>query len=213
MPDNAHQMEPKRIIAEQAVQHHIVQLHQRAILPFVGLCKHRYQVFHPKTTLRKYVHHHPLVIPRIQETVRENRRIAKRYQSIKKQEPQQEFKVNHIVLFFHFSPFYKLNEQPGKNTELNATFLPIKANEKISTSKKSAITRISTRVIALMRCVTLNYGDYFAVYDFLVMTLPSKSRTIKFIRSPSVSTETTLLFEFTNTGNLMPALGSSYLFR
>ena len=109
MPDKAHQMEPKRIIAEQAVQRHIVQFHQRAILTFIGLCKHRYQVFHPKTTLRKYVHHHPLVIPRIQETVGENRRIAKRYQSIKEQEPQQEFKVNDMSVFSFFA-FYKLNE-------------------------------------------------------------------------------------------------------
>ncbi len=31
--------------------------------------------------------------------------IAKRYQSIKERKPQQEFKVNHIVLFFIFHLF------------------------------------------------------------------------------------------------------------
>lgn len=37
------------------------------------------------------------------------------------------------------------------------------------------------RVIALMRSVALNDEDYFAVYDFFVTTLPSKSRTSRFI--------------------------------
>lgn len=33
-------------------------------------------------------------------------------------------------------------------------------------NETSAITRISVRVISLMRSVTLNDEDYFAVYDF-----------------------------------------------
>lgn len=48
-------------------------------------------------------------------------------------------------------------------------------------NETSAITRISVRVIALMRSVALNDEDYFAVYDFFVTTLPSKSRTSRFI--------------------------------
>ena len=48
-------------------------------------------------------------------------------------------------------------------------------------NETSAITRISVRVIALMRSVTLNDEDYFAVYDFFVTTLPSKSKTSRFI--------------------------------
>ena len=48
-------------------------------------------------------------------------------------------------------------------------------------NETSAITRISVRVISLMRSVTLNDEDYFAVYDFFVTTLPSKSRTSRFI--------------------------------
>ena len=37
-------------------------------------------------------------------------------------------------------------------------------------NETSAITRISVRVIALMRSVALNDEDYFAVYDFFVTT-------------------------------------------
>lgn len=48
-------------------------------------------------------------------------------------------------------------------------------------NETSAITRIFVRVIALMQCVTLNDENYFAVYDFFVTTLPSKSRTTRFI--------------------------------
>ena len=40
---------------------------------------------------------------------------------------------------------------------------------------------IFLRKMRLMRSVALNDEDYFAVYDFFVTTLPSKSRTSRFI--------------------------------